>query len=276
MTELAITYLGQVGFLFEGGGGQIAIDPYLTDSVDHDPNFPPGFWRRNYPPPLRAASLRDLDLVLCTHDHLDHLDPETLLQIAAASPGCRFAGPRPSASIMMSIGIDPSRIVTLNAGSIFALAGVSIAPVAAAHETVEIDEDGFNRFLGYVLSWPGLVVYHAGDTLDHPGLAANLPAHGIDVGFLPINGRDAQRGHMGILGNLDSAEAIALAARHQIGLLVPTHYDLYPSNGASLAEFVALLDAQAPRQRFKAFRPGERIICRSDPNRGADSRESLR
>jgi len=46
--ELLVRYLGQVGFLLSFRGLTIAIDPYLTDSVDRLPGLPPGLWVRNY------------------------------------------------------------------------------------------------------------------------------------------------------------------------------------------------------------------------------------
>jgi L-ascorbate metabolism protein UlaG (beta-lactamase superfamily) len=72
---LTIQYLGQEGFRFSDGVTQLLIDPYLSDSVDRLDGFPPGFWTRNYPPPVKPAALREIDLVLCSHDHLDHADP---------------------------------------------------------------------------------------------------------------------------------------------------------------------------------------------------------
>jgi len=258
--SLVITALGQAGFSFKRNGLTVLIDPYLTDSCDHSPGFPAGFWRRNYPPPVRPERLRQVDLVLCTHDHLDHLDPATLRAIARASPACRFGCPFPSVSLIAEAGIDPSRIVPLCEGKPFRLPGLTVHPIAAAHETYKRDALGHDRFLGYVLRWGKCSIFHAGDTVPHRRLAAAVARYRIDVGLLPINGRDAPRRKLGIVGNMDASEAAAFAIRHKFGLVVPFHYDLYSANGASLADFVAALDAADPSQPFKAFRPGESIL----------------
>src|SRR5207247_7144733 len=50
---------------------------------------------------------------------------------------------------------------------------IEIHGIAAAHPTVERDESGRCRFLGYIVRWNGLTLYHSGDTLWHPGV---LPA----------------------------------------------------------------------------------------------------
>ena len=101
-------------------------------------------------------------------------------------------------------------------------------------------------------------------------LSGDLSHLAIDVAFLPINGRDDERRRQNIVGNMDSREAVAFAVRHNAGLVVPTHYDLYSVNGASLPEFVREAEAANPHFRFKAFRPGEQMLLAAHPkNRAA-------
>src|SRR5688572_33021309 len=113
-TPWEIQYLGQVGFRLSDGATTVVIDPYLSSSVDALPEFPAGYWQRNYPPPVQARDLANVDLVLCTHDHLDHTDPATLLEIARAAPHCVFAGPRPSVAVMLAAGLPAARTRVLN------------------------------------------------------------------------------------------------------------------------------------------------------------------
>ena len=70
---MKITWLGQAGLLFETDGKKIVIDPYLSDFVK---NVNPANYRRV---PVNETYL-DLkpDIILITHNHLDHLDKETL------------------------------------------------------------------------------------------------------------------------------------------------------------------------------------------------------
>jgi L-ascorbate 6-phosphate lactonase len=261
LTEaVAITYLGQVGFIFQHRGVGIVIDPYLTYSVDEIADAPPGLWRRNYPPPIAPEQLRQADLVLCTHDHLDHTDPATLNGIASASPEAVFAGPRSAIEVMIGAGIPARRTRLLEAGVPFRFGDAVIEPVAAAHEDYELDAEGHYAHLSYIIRWAGSTFFHAGDTTAQEQLSSDLDPRRIDIGFLPINGRDAERHRQGILGNMNGAEAAAFAARHSFGLVVPTHFDLYSGNGASLADFVRELEALDPAPRFKAFRPGEQML----------------
>jgi len=259
--RVTIRYLGQVGFLLRRRDLTVVIDPYLSDSGARENPV----WVRNYHPPVPPQALRHVDLVLCTHDHGDHTDPESLLGILSASPNCRFAGPKISARQMERAGIPSSQITVLNEGSGLTLHDLTVEPVAAAHEDYEVDADGHHRYLGYLLHWGGLTLYHAGDTLATPELEKAVGRYAIDVGFLPINGRSAERRKQDIVGNMDSAEAIHfsanLAGKKGFHLLVPTHYDLYAINGAELSEFVALWEkALNPKPAFKSFLPGEQIV----------------
>jgi L-ascorbate metabolism protein UlaG (beta-lactamase superfamily) len=264
LRHAAIRYLGQVGFSIQVAGLTVVIDPYLTDSVDKLDAFPPGFCVRNYPPPVLPGDMNDVALVLCTHDHLDHTDPETLRGIMAASPHCHFAGPRLAVKVMTDAGIPPERTTILKVGAPYIFGDITIDSVAGAHEEYETDAEGYDRFLGYILHWGDLHLYHAGDTVLTPLLLNTLKNHRLHLAFLPVNGRSAGRRQLDILGNMDAAEAMllahCLAAGQGLDLVVPTHYDLYSFNGAKLSQVAEAWEmTHLPKPKFKAFLPGEVI-----------------
>jgi L-ascorbate metabolism protein UlaG (beta-lactamase superfamily) len=259
--DLAIHYLGQVGFLLRRRDLTVVIDPYLSNPAQSADSI----WVRNYPPPVQPQALRDIDLVLCTHDHGDHTDPASLLGILSSSPRCRFAGPKISAREMERAGIPKSQITALNEGAGLTLPDLAVEPIAAAHEDYETDPEGYHRFLGYLLHWGGLTIYHAGDALVTLELKAAVGRYPIEIGFLPINGRSEERRKLDIVGNMNAAEAIAfsaqLAGQKGFRLLVPTHYDLFPINGADISDFAAIWEkAPEPKPGIKTFQPGEEIV----------------
>ena len=69
---MKITWLGQAGLLFEKNGKTVMIDPYLSDSVVkvNPLNF------RRVPAEEKFFDMTP-DVMIFTHDHLDHYDPET-------------------------------------------------------------------------------------------------------------------------------------------------------------------------------------------------------
>jgi L-ascorbate 6-phosphate lactonase len=261
--QLTIQYIGQVGVILRKNDIAIAIDPYLTDSVDQLGGSPNGFWVRRYAPPVKPETLTDLDLVLCTHEHMDHMDPGTLRAIAEASPSCRFGAPKVCLPALEAMGIAPSRLQALGVQEAWSFADeLSIQPIPAWHEERVQDEGGWDHYLGYMLKWDNLCLYHAGDTLLKDELVEALSGYTIDVGFLPINGRDIFRNRLGVVGNMNALEAADLAAYLHFDIVVPVHFDMYPNNSEGISPFVERLYQKHLGQKFHIFQPGETLVYR--------------
>lgn len=70
---MKVTWLGQAGLLFEIGKIKIIVDPYLSDNC-----------QKVNPKSVRKIPVNDKflalkpDVLILTHKHLDHTDPETL------------------------------------------------------------------------------------------------------------------------------------------------------------------------------------------------------
>ena len=69
---LKITWLGQGGYMLCDGTTALCIDPYLSDSV-----FKNSGKARLVAPPIKPEEL-ECDVMICTHNHLDHVDPDTI------------------------------------------------------------------------------------------------------------------------------------------------------------------------------------------------------
>jgi len=72
---MKIRFLGQSGYVLKSANTQIIIDPYLSDIVNRVANRP-----RTLPIPMAPKDI-SCDAVICTHNHLDHLDPDTVSEI---------------------------------------------------------------------------------------------------------------------------------------------------------------------------------------------------
>jgi L-ascorbate metabolism protein UlaG (beta-lactamase superfamily) len=232
----SLTWLGQAGFLLRlhtAGGGvcTVLVDPYLSDSLAKKyagTEFP---HRRLMPVPVSVDRLPDVDLVLCSHRHSDHMDPQTLTAIATAHPACRFVVPEAWRAHAIDIGLPAERVTGADADVVLEpLPGLTVMPVLAAHEALEFDELGHSRHLGYVIAAGGLRLHHSGDCVPYEGQADRLAALGIDVALLPINGRDAYRLQRGVPGNFHPREAVALAAAMRADVLVGHHFGMFEFN----------------------------------------------
>jgi len=59
---------------------------------------------------MSAEELHDLDLVLCSHRHGDHLDAGALPTLAEKNPRCRFVVPRAEVASVIQIGLTEARL----------------------------------------------------------------------------------------------------------------------------------------------------------------------
>ena len=224
--KIKIHHLGQAGFSIKTESAHIIIDPYLSYSVDDGDK-----WTRKFAPPVLPENLTDVHIVLLSHDHLDHIDPETLRGIAKASPSCKFAASAYYAkSRLTEIGINEENIIPLECDVMFAVTdNVTVTPIPAAHEELHPCIPGGYSELGFIINVSGTKIYHGGDTCVYEGLCDRIK--GVDVGILPVNGRDEIRHQMNCIGNMNSEEAAKLANDAEIGLVIPCHWELYELNG---------------------------------------------
>ncbi len=269
---VSLYWLGQAGFVIDTPAARLVIDPYLSDSLAEKyrgGKFP---HEREMPAPIAPGELLDVDWVLSTHAHTDHLDPGTLPALAAANPGCRFLIPRSARATAIDRGVPPDRIVTCAAEDTVTLApgttDASVAVVPAAHEERARDENGDDVFLGYVIELSGLCIYHSGDTVPFAALDRALERHSIDLALLPVNGRDAYRRSNGVPGNMTLDEAIALVKHHRIGAMIGHHFGMFAFNTIDPAWGAARIAEIAPdaSDRIVLARTGVRYeLRRADP-----------
>ncbi|MGB3779945.1 MAG: MBL fold metallo-hydrolase, partial [Tunicatimonas sp.] len=164
-------WLGQSGYLIQWQGHYLLIDPYLSDSLTHK-------YARTEKPHTRMSErvvdpsrLNFIDVVTSSHNHTDHLDGETLQALFRVNPDLKLVIPEANrAFVAERLEIDADLPLGLNDGESVTVADFTFHAVPAAHETVERDEAGRCRFLGYVIQFGPYTVYHSGDTLCYEGL----------------------------------------------------------------------------------------------------------
>lgn len=199
-------WLGQGGYLFESGGVQVCVDPYLSDSLGGREGH-----ARLMPPPMQPEDLR-ADLIVCTHDHGDHLDPGTIAR--TYPPRHLYAGPPDVVRHLGELFVPSDRVRPLAIGDALCVGPFRVRAVAADH--------GPSEAIGVVLAAEGLSVYVAADTEYSNKLTAGLPT-GIDALFCCINGK---------WGNMTGEEALKVYALVGASAFVPSHYGMFPINTA--------------------------------------------
>ena len=197
--------LGQSGYELKTSRTRILIDPYLSDIVGRLHGRP-----RLLPVPSVEMPC---DGVFCTHNHLDHLDPET----AVLFPEDQAFFSTPEGCVVLH-KLGKKHTTDMQLGQSIVLGDMEIIPVFAAH-TVDA--------IGLVVKAEGITLYFSGDTLYSEKLY-EIGEYRPDITLICINGR---------LGNMTCDEALLTAKAIGARVNVPNHYDMFASNSADPHQF---------------------------------------
>ncbi|MDR0496817.1 MAG: MBL fold metallo-hydrolase [Treponema sp.] len=256
-----IWYVGQHGFVINVDGKVFYIDVILNAMPDKE-----GKDQRNYPSPFSPSEIQRVDYYICTHNHSDHLNLDTVLPLAASNPGTRFIVPRPWVSLLAEAGIEKTRVLGACEESIELSGNLEIIPVPAIHtkfiqDEVPRDENGDLTDMGFVVKTGNFSLYHPGDTWITGGLVETLKSLGpLNIAMLPINGTDWERTASDYIGNMNAMDAVKLAMAVPIDLVIPCHYDMMPNNSENPAYFADCMYRLCPQKRFHICALGERFV----------------
>jgi len=242
--EINFWWLGQAGFAFKYQNTLLLIDPYLSDSLAEKYQHHELKHSRMMPVPVAPEEIGGCNWYLCTHGHTDHMDANTIRGVLKNSSP-HFVIPRAEIFRGLERGMPADKIQPLNTGETLLLnSAISIQTIPAAHEQLEVDGEGNDRYLGYVISFDGFRVFHSGDCVLYPGLSEWLQDIGVEIAFLPVNGRDEYRLSRGIAGNFSIQEAIGLCKTSHIPMLVCHHFEMFDFNTVDRQALHAILSEQ--------------------------------
>jgi len=253
--RVRLWWLGQSGFLVQWKKRHLLLDPYLSDSLTTKYAATDKPHVRITELAIDPARLDFIDVVTSSHNHTDHLDGETLIPLLQANPALTIVVPAANRQFAAErLQTQPERLTPVDDGGSTEAAGYRIHAVPAAHETVQRDEQGRCRFVGYVVELGDWTIYHSGDTMLYEGMVERLRNWTIDIALLPINGRDRERR---VAGNLWGREAAQLGKDIGARVVIPCHYDMFEFNTESPDEFIA--ECQRIGQPLRVLRCGERF-----------------
>ena len=198
---MKITMISHACTLIELGGKNILTDPWMTEPLYF------GRLRHKYGTGLNIEDLPPLDLIIASHGHDDHLDPQTMARLDKNTPVAIWKDAAQKARAMGFTDVRP-----MDAGQSFRLDGLEALAFRGQHP------GGLAAFLLRDKNESLLFAGDSGPGIDRAGIKKQ--GAGIDVCLLPISG--AKIGFYQItMGPRQSAE---LARELNARTVIPIHY----------------------------------------------------
>ncbi|WP_254862628.1 MBL fold metallo-hydrolase [Halovivax gelatinilyticus] len=222
---VSLWYLGCNGFVLKGADGTtLTIDPYV--GLGDPPRTV-----RMIPVPFDPSDFGEMDAVLATHEHTDHVHGPSQAPILAQTGASFFA---PSSSIDVALSderwtdhwsVERSQFTEVSVGDTFEVGGFTISVESA-------NDPDAQEPVSYLLEYDGVTIFHGGDTRPAAEFERIGSEYDIDFGILAF-------GTVGMIpdkqtGNRkrtrwynDENQIIEAAASLQLDQLIPSHWDMW-------------------------------------------------
>ena len=209
--EIGITWIGHASFLIQTPGQNLLVDPNWAKWLK--------VIKRVRHPGLPLHELPDIDLVLVTHAHFDHLDRKTLRAVAADQP---IVVPFEVGNLVHDLGFRS--VHELHYWEHYEHGPLKITLTPCHHWGARVLHDSHRGFGGFIVEGAGRTIFHCGDTAYFEGFREIGKRHAIDVALLPIGAYEPPSGRDVHMNPEEAVRAfLELGAR----VMVPMHYGTF-------------------------------------------------
>lgn len=230
--DTELTWLGHATFQIRTPGGKtVVVDPWIMG---------------NPACPDRFKQVKQLDAMLITHGHGDHIGDAVKLG--------RELGPQTVAIYETATWLGwkgVPNVTGMNKGGTVTVAGIKATMVHAVHSCGILDGDQWvygGEACGYVLEMEnGFRIYHAGDTMVFGDMRLIGELWQPDVALLPI----------GDLYTMDPRQAAVAARLLGVKKVVPMHWGTFPALPGTPQQLQELLRGDGIE--VARLRPGESV-----------------
>jgi len=209
--QVALTWIGHASFLLQSPDFNLLIDPNWARWLK--------VIKRLREPGLELHALPDIDAVLVTHAHFDHLDRRTLRKVAAEQP---IVVPRNVGGLVHDLGF--ARVHELDVWESMQLGPVRVTMTPAHHWGARMLADSHRGFGGFVIEIGGRTIFHCGDSAYFPGFAEIGRRMPVEIALLPIGAYDPPSGRE---VHMTPEDALRAFKELGAGTFVPMHYGTF-------------------------------------------------
>ena len=236
--NISLTFAGQAGFLLQTASGyRVGIDLYLSDCCNRYFGF-----KRLMPYLFKPEEL-DLDLLIATHAHYDHFDPDSV-PLILANDKTQVLLALDCAEEVQRLGIDEKRATYLKENEILENDSITVKAMPCDHGK----DTPFA--IGLLIEADGKRIYITGDTCFREDYFSNPQLKNCDVMIMPINGA---------FGNLNETQGAKAAGIVSPKICIPCHYWNFAEHGGDPQLFRCEMDEKYADITYMLMRPGEEI-----------------
>lgn len=239
--RLSVLWIGHATTLIQIDDKMILTDPVFTTTVGQ-------FSKRLVEPGIDPKDLPDLDAVIISHMHIEHLSPASLDMFETKIQNLFI----PQGGLVYIPNYDFG-INELHTWQTWENDGLKITAVPVSHNGWRYGLDGAwmeTSYTGYVIEYNDIKVYFGGDTgYDSTYFHETRQRFpGIDLALLPI--APIHPREYSWKRHTDPRAAIQINRELGAKRLMPMHYDTFPESLDTLGEATATLRYEMERQNL--------------------------
>lgn len=217
---------------------------------------------RNIPHVLDPFAVNQIDAVLATHYHQDHMDPNLAAHVIHdLDESIPFIGPKKSVDLWDKWGVPPERCITVRPGDTVKIKDIEIVALDSFDRTCLVTTDGYqdirntcpndmdDKAVNYLIKTSGGNIYHSGDSHYSIYFAKHGKDHQIDVAFGSYG-----ENPVGIADKMTSVDILRMAEALRCKVVIPIHHDVWTNFQADTAEIEVLYDMRKYRLDYQ-FHP---------------------
>ncbi|GHE99036.1 Zn-dependent hydrolase [Amycolatopsis deserti] len=251
---LHITWYGHASSLIEIDGRKVLVDPVWGRRVSPSRFVGP---KRMHEPPHQLSELPELDVIIVSHDHYDHLDRPTVVRLAKTQRA-PFVVPLGVGAHLRRWRIPAERIIELDWDESVSVGGVEVTASAAQHFSGRAFTRNNTLWASWIVARSGRKVFYTADSGYFEGYRTIGEKYGpFDAALVQIGAYHPAWPDI----HMTPEEGVAAHRDVRGGLLIPVHWGTFrlAMHGWSEPAERAWSEAKAHDVALAIPRPGERI-----------------
>lgn len=251
--------------LWTKSGKRTKSNPWMREQHQHQrmigvqklqPNL------RNVPVVLDPFAIKNIDAVMATHDHGDHIDENVAAAVLQnCSDDVPFIGPQACVDLWTSWGVPKDRCKAVKPGDSIKIKDTEVVVLDSFDRTElvtapkgvtlkdKMPQDMDRLAVNYLFKTPGGNIYHSGDSHYSNYYAKHGNDHKIDVAFGSFG-----ENPRGMTDKMTAVDILRMAECLKTEVVIPIHHDIWTNFQADPNEILTLWNMKRKRLKY-TFKP---------------------